>query len=121
MIEPKIKFPVIHFQVFVFFLCFTSSRNTKNLKVLPLLLNDNDLNNETTTTMTTIIINKFYTSGFKSLCTTPRPCMNSTADASFLIIWLASTSLKFFFFRILSKSSPPPSNSKTKYVWNCKT
>lgn len=60
------------------------------------------------------------TSGFRSLCTTPRECMKLTAEMRFLIIWLASLSVKRSFLLILSSSSPPRNSSKTRYVWACK-
>ena len=62
-----------------------------------------------------------HTSGFRSLCTTPRECMKLTAEMRFLIIWLASLSVKRSFLLILSSSSPPRNSSKTRYVWACKT
>jgi len=61
-----------------------------------------------------------HTSGFRSLCTTPRECMKLTAEMRFLIIWLASLSVKRSFLLILSSSSPPRNSSKTRYVWACK-
>lgn len=58
-----------------------------------------------------------FTSGFRSLCTTPASCMKLTADTRLCSNWLASASPNSFFLLILSSNSPPLKSSITKYVW----
>lgn len=58
-----------------------------------------------------------FTSGFRSLCTTPASCMKLTADTRLCSSWLASASPNSFFLLILSSNSPPRKSSITKYVW----
>lgn len=59
----------------------------------------------------------WFTSGFRSLCTTPASCMKLTADTRLCSSWLASASPNSFFLLILSSNSPPLKSSITKYVW----
>ena len=53
-----------------------------------------------------------------SRCTTPLEWMKLMAETSFLVMLLASVSVKCFLRRMRPRSSPPVSNSITTYTWS---
>ena len=62
------------------------------------------------------------TSGLMSRCTMPLEWMKLMADTSFLVMQLASFSVKCFLRRMRSSSSPPVNSSITMYTWSwCQT
>ena len=68
------------------------------------------------TTQATSSKSNKLTSGFRSRWTTPCRCKKSTTLVSFRTSRAASVSVKRFFRRIRSRSSPPRRNSVTMYV-----